>query len=385
VVVDEIYKKTIEVGIVDHHSIDTFMAARGIKAERCSTKMVADFPEAVLRTIKENAIDKVQTHFQSDLDAVVSAYFVKHLIENGQLPDGTETLAELVNKIDYGRSNELGPVYGSPESYPKTLLGTFLAIKSEMDRLRQEEFNAKGFNPALFDVYEAKGNAMIFELLNKVLAQGIDVMGDISSVDSSLSQEIQVLLPGGRENVRKGFEKFNEEFGRASILEAKVNRPDGSEADVGLIIASSPEPLGFTNMAYTRVKPETIVAVFAGKERNSGDNYDIGIMPDQAKVIDMRGLCLALNTEEQKKRSVIIAKTERTADEQALVDGWAGQKDREAFSGLNDMIGRGEVVADSIPVKDPTVLVAGGSLIAASRTSLLTEEDFRRVLLSFVK
>ena len=40
-------------------------------------------------------------------------------------------------------------------------------------------------------------------------------------------------------------------------------------------------------------------------------------------------------------------------------------------------------LAEEILKKDPTVLVAGGSLIAASRTSLLSEEDFKKVFQKF--
>ncbi|MFA4830925.1 MAG: hypothetical protein WC862_02850 [Patescibacteria group bacterium] len=78
---------------------------------------------------------------------------------------------------------------------------------------------------------------------------------------------------------------------------------------------------------------------------------------------------------------------DRTTEEQRMLDDWEEQRSagkfRNAFPEIADMLARGEVDEGDIIDIDPTPLVAGGSLIPASRTSLLTEEEFRAVLRGF--
>ncbi len=99
--------------------------------------------------------------------------------------------------------------------------------------------------------------------------------------------------------------------------------------------------------------------------------YDVGIQPDAAYSLDIEGLCVALNKAEKEKRDAIYAKDEkdRTDKENRLIEGWEKETERIGVSGSEQII-----------TKDPTVLVAGGSLIAASRTSLLEPDDFSKAL-----
>ncbi len=380
--IDEVYKASIRAGAIDHHSIDMFMAERGVKSEKCATQMVADYPDAVLDLIKEHKITNVETHFDSDLDAATSAYLTKALIETGKLPAITEKLAAVTNKVDYGRSNELGELYQDADGYVRTISGTFSALKSAYGKIASERIAKEGFSPAILGETEAAQNEAYFAILNLANEKGIDVSGDVTALDAELPQDLRAILENGRAAVKEEYEISKQEYEAAEKGRAKVLNPEGKEVEVNLVIAKSETPLSLTNYAYTQTSPDTIVAVYAGEDRKAGDMYDIGIQPDQAKVIDMRGLCLALNKAERQKRDAIYAKSEaeRSDAENKLIEGWEGQPDREAFGGLNDMIEKGEVKEEDVLRKDPTPLVAGSSLIPASRTSLLTEDEFRKVV-----
>ncbi len=393
--IDNIYKESILAGAIDHHSIDTFFSAKGVDSKKCSTQMVFDYPEAVLQLIREKGITKVETHFDSDLDAIASSYLTRSLIENGEMPVIAEDLAKVTNIEDYGL-NRL-----DPEQYAASLPGTVSAIKSLLsDRGRAElgkevfgnpemksdngRLNAEGVQKLqeIQTKYENMRNQMVFELINaanaaKVKDSSFDISADVTTLE--LSEELQEVVGQGRENLKASFAEFLQDFEKAEKGKMTIKDKQGNDIVVNVVIGSSKKPLIFTNMAYNRVSPDTVVAVYAGEGRAFGDNYDIGITPDMANVMDLSAICLGLIKAEKQKRDEIIAKPDKTEDEQKMVDGWEGQADREAFFGLNDKVASGEVNADDIITKDPTVLVAGGSLIAASRTSLLKEEDFNKV------
>lgn len=376
---DGLYRATIRDGVIDHHSVDMFLAGKGVRNEKCATQMVADYPDVVLEVIEDKGIEKVETHYDSDLDAVASAYLTKSLIDRGELPKSAPELARITNKVDYGRMTELGERFLRAETFVKTLPGAFDALKAEYGKLASARIAAEGFSPKILEETEAARNAAFFELLNAAEKVGADISGDLSGLDAALSEELRAKLESGREAVKEEFEQMSRDFEAAEQARVKGRDYAGKETEIGLVLGSSESPLGLTNHAYLRTSPDTVVAVFGGAKRKSGDNYDIGIQPDQAKKIDLRGLCLALNRAEQAKRREILAKDDsaRSDDEKRLIETWASQKPREAFGGLGGMVERGEFGADEIPDKDPTVLVAGGSLIAASRTSLLSEDEFR--------
>ncbi|MFC1787865.1 hypothetical protein ACFLZY_01450 [Patescibacteria group bacterium] len=377
--IDQIYQETITSGIIDHHSIDSFFASKGIKSEKCATQMVADYPEAVLELIKVNGVKQVETHFDSDMDAICSAYLTKSLIDNGQLPGLAEKLASITNMLDYGRLSELGEDYNAPENFVQTLPGVFSSLKSAFSEVASQRIKKEGFSPAILAEAEAQRNAAFFEILNLAEQSGVDVTGDISVLDSQLSEELLDFLKTGQESIKEEYKQFQKEFAKAETIETQNGDP--------VIIAKSPKPLTFTNLAYLQTSPETIVAVFGGLEREANDHYDIGIQPDQAKNIDLRGLCLALNKTERKKRDQILVKddSEKTDAEKELVTGWQKEKTREAFAGLNEMIDNGEVNENDVLDIDPTVLVAGNSLIAASRSALLTQSEFTQTIKEFFK
>jgi hypothetical protein len=399
--IDEIYEATIRAGVIDHHVIDSFFSAKGVDSKKCATQMVFDYKEAVLAMVKEKGITNVETHFDSDMDAIGSSYMVRSLIDNGELPSIAEDLAAVTNLEDYGE-NKL-----DPEPYVNSLAGTVGSIKDMLGNQARASLGKDVFgNPDMKDEngrltaegvqkmnlikskFENMRNEYVFAVFNalekaKTADPDFDIKGDISGLE--LPEEIAKVVSDGREAMRASMEEFLVEFEAAEKAKMTVKDREGNDIDVNVVIGSSKKPLIFTNMAYLRTNPDTIVACYAGEDRAFGDNYDIGITPDMANSIDMSALCLALNKAEKEKRDALRSKEDPTDDEKAMIEGWDGQADREAFSGLNDKIASGEVPAEDVITKDPTVLVAGGSLIAASRTSLLGEEDFKKVFDTFKK
>lgn len=409
--IDNIYKESILSGAIDHHSIDSFLSGRGAGTEKCATKMVVDYKEAVLQLIREKGIKGVETHFDSDMDAIASSYLIKSLIESGKLPAMAEDLAELTNKVDYGRLSAASPEFADPKIYANGLPGTIDSIKAAVDKECGGELGKNVFsNPAMKGPdgrlnaegvkllsetkakYENKRNSLVFQLLNVINQQKIsnpdfDIGKDIDKIEEKFSDEMRAYIESGRPMIMKNHEVFSEDFGKAERHKAVIKDKQGNDVDVNVVAAESKDPLLFTNLAYTQTSPDSVIAVYAGKERKGGDMYDIGITPDQANAMDLRGLCLALNKAEKAKRSAMYTKpeNERSPEEQELIKNWEGQGDRDIFSGVKEMIAKGEISEDDILKKDPTVLVANGSLIAASRTSLLTSEEFKKVLTDFFK
>ena len=130
-----------------------------------------------------------------------------------------------------------------------------------------------------------------------------------------------------------------------------------------------------TNMAYMRMPPETIVAVYAGQDRKKGgDNYDIGMKVESLDLFDLTSLEAIFNDAEREKREPILLSLRQkekegtlSEEETKLLKTWTTLRPGKEYLGIGD----------------PTVCVAGGSLIAASKTSLLNAEDFRRVVTNF--
>lgn len=406
--VDAIYRESIAAGVIDHHSIDQFLAGRGVKSEKCATQMVVDYQDAVLETIKKNGIEKVSTHLESDMDAICSSWLTKALIERGRLPEMAGELAEVANRVDYGRFD-----ISDPQVFADSLPGTIDAIKGLLKDRGGAELGAEVFSKAemkdtngrlnaagvaklesIIAKYEDRRNSAVFALLNALESarrQDPDLRldGGMDAVVAQLPDDIQELVAEGRKKVIESHEKFLSEFERADKFKAVIKDKRGRDLEVNMIVAESPEPLTFTNLAYLRTSPDTIVAVFGGEDRKANDNYDIGITPDMANAMDLRRLCLELNKAERAKRDAVLARpvAERTPDEQAKAESWEKQRaagaTRKMFGNIDEMVSRGEASADDVVDIDPTVLVAGDSLIAASRTSLLNREEFGSVLAKF--
>lgn len=381
------YVETIEAGVVDHHRLDNVFRARGqVLDPRCSAKIIATYAEDVSRMIEARGVHTTLAHADGDLDSIVSSYLAQSLIQRKELPVGATKLAEHVNRVDYGMYRET-----DIEKYLLSLSGIFSAIKSELANERDGELGKEVFgnpemkapNGRLNDAGVQKLNEIktkfenllsekMFEVLNEIekaaaVNPEFDPEKDMALVLSGLAPEVQEIIERGKSLTRKELEVFNQDFEQAERTTIKVKVPKtGESIEVPIIIALEPKtvPTAFTNISYQRITPDTIVAVYGGAGRKGGDMYDIGIKQESAALIDMGELCVALNRAEKEKR-------DQLASDDPIRITLDAQPDRIGMSGPEQVL-----------TKDPTVLVAGGTLIAATRSSLLSAEDFKRVVSS---
>ncbi len=380
------YIETIDAGVIDHHRIDNLFRLKGIDlVPKCSAKIVADYSEHILRQIKERKITKTATHFDGDLDSIVSSYLIHSLIQKNKLPLSAQTIATHTNKVDYGMFRE-----NDPQKYLHSLSGFFASIKSTLNSERDQELVKEVFgNQAMKDAtgrlttegiqtlnniktkYEVLFTQKMFELLNLIEKETVanssfDPEKEMNKLD--LPIDLQEIVKKGQENLKIGLEKFNTDFEKVESITVKIQVPNSEKTvTVPMIIALEPEssPLTFTNLAYQKTSPETIIAVFGGPKRKGGDSYNIGITPESASIIDMGAICVALNRAEKVKRDEL-------PNDDEIIKNLQTQPDRLGMSG-----------PEQILTKDPTVLVAGGTLIAASRNSLLSAKEFLQVLKGF--
>jgi len=386
--IDVVYRETIRNGVIDHHTID---ATTDIPPEkrRCTTTMIADFPEEVLAVMRERGTTNITSHHDSDLDSICASYLAKSLLENGSLPTSAPGLSRFANRIDYGRFQE-----NDPEKFLHSLQGAFSAIKHAVFARRDAEIGSIWNDPdatkeekiRLSNIARTKYQNLLmskmFELLNAAEAKnrldpGSVDFAEFDTDELDIPPELKSTLTEGSLGVREDFRKFDDAFEKAEKTEMPIVDKQGKRREVQLIIidlTGQPElsPLAVTSMAYNRVPPDAVIAVYAGPERKKGgDQYDVGMKPESTVIFDLKFLEEALNDAEAEKRKPLIAELEKkaaegtaTPDEQAKLAKW--KTPRQGFEHL----GHG----------DPTVSVAGNSLIAASTTSLLDFQDFRAAL-----
>ncbi|MGA1192399.1 MAG: hypothetical protein ACO3XO_08975, partial [Bdellovibrionota bacterium] len=132
-------------------------------------------------------------------------------------------------------------------------------------------------------------------------------------------------------------------------------------------------PLAVTNLSYLRFPPEAVIGVFAGSERlGGGDAYNVGIKPETAQAIfSLDFLASPFSKREKDLRAPII--TELTERESK---GEISDEQRETLQTYQTL----RPGFEHLEIGDPTVCVAGGSLIAASNSSLLKWDDFYTVI-----
>ncbi len=375
--VDELYRETIRGGIVDHHSIDAAVLNMPEGAvRRCAAKMVADFPSEVVALIKDRDIRSVSGHTDSDLDSITATYLTKTLVDSrdaASLPGFTERLGDFVNLVDYGRFSET-----DPDKVVQSLMGYFGALKSQTLGRMGAEIGAvwrsadipQGEKPAraqaISDKFHGEMMKHMFTVYNAcVKAESAGKTIDFTNLDAAdltLPADTKKLLDAGKEQVRADIEAFNKEFEVAEQTRVVVKTKEGADLEVPLVIFGHTQlsPLLVTNMSYSRMPPETIVAAYAGQERTKGgDCYDVGIKPESLDLFNLTFLEVPLNDAERAKREPLIAAGNG-------LEAWTTLRKGKEYLGHGD----------------PTVAVAGGSLIAASNTSLLSSEEFRTVLMN---
>ncbi len=386
--IDAVYRETIRNGVIDHHSIDATVDIPTEK-RRCTTAMLADFPEDILAMMKERGTDRVTSHFDSDLDSLCATYLAKSLLQHGRLPSLAKKISEHVNKVDYGGFDEK-----DPEKFTKSLLGINSSLENVLFAHRDAELDAIWKNPNATREEKIKLSGLVktryqnqilkylFDFLNAAETRNQSEPGSVDLLDLDpeklgLEPELKEILAEGRLRVKEDFVKFESVFEKAEKTRMTVKDKMGNDRDVELIVIdltgqTDLHPLAVTYMAYVRVPPDSIIAAYAGPDRKKGgDQYDIGMKPESTEIFDLKFLEKPMNEAEAKMRGPIIAKLE--AEE---ADGTISEENKLKLAKWK-MLRPG---FESTGLGDPTVSVAGNSLIAASTTSLLDFKGFRSAL-----
>ncbi len=387
--VDALYRQTIRDGIVDHHGIDASVTMPAGVDRRCAAKMVADFPDEVVALIKRRDIRSVSGHMDSDLDSITATYFSKILVDKRSvdaMPSFSQRLADVVNLLDYGRFLE-----PNADRFVKTLPGYFGALKTQTLGKMGAEIGAVwrsadipgNEKPARAQEVSNKWHGELMKHMFAVYnaCAGAEAAGravnfnDLDAAKLSLPSETAALLKKGQEQTHDEFEKFNGEFEKAVRGTTTVVAKDGRALVVPTILFAETRlnPLLITNLTYSRMPPETIVMVYAGQDRQQGgDCYDVGIKVETASdLFDIAFLEAPLNAAEAELRAPILADL---LEKQAA--GSISEEDGKRLA-LWTTLRKGK---EYLGHGDPTVAVAGNSLIAASNTSLLTRDGFVAVM-----
>jgi hypothetical protein len=344
------FKKTIAVGVIDHHRIDNLLKGKNRESKlKCSAMMVADFKDTILKMIKERKVIKTISHSDGDLDSVVSSYLVQSLIQTGELPASAYNLSKHVNKVDYGMYRET-----RVNKYLSSLAGVFSAIKKCIERKNRKDQKEN----------DDKLNEIIFKILNEINGD-FDYERDMNKIVKKMPNSIKKLIDGGKEIIRKEFEHFDSEFKKSIKSTVFVKRiKDGKDIEVPIIISLEPRmtSIDFINFSYSKTLPETIIAVYAGSKRGDSYMYNIGLRLESASSIDMSDICFRLNRIEKQKR-------EQLSKNDEILKDLESQPDRLNMSGSMQIL-----------KKDPCVIVGGGSLISSPRNSLLSKKDFYQTI-----
>ncbi len=391
--VDDIYKKSITEGYLDHHTID-MLPIMNNEDKKCATKMVVDYPDSVLFYMKKNNIKELRTHKDSDLDAVCASWMVHYLSQNNKLPEIAQEMAEVVNQVDYATYRK--PINEYISSFPGVMSAVMSSMKNEELGNIFSDPNLKGPDRRL----NADGVARLQQIDNvvngKVLGL-LDVLAEEKQKNPSFSLEstdvksffvsrddvdetIKSHIVKGVEEIRASQQRFEDSLKTAEKHDFEFINPQTNQSERGaLVVMESKNPLETTNLGYGYFPKNTIIAVYAGKDRERGDMYDIGIAMESASVFAdvMKKLCVKMNHMEMQKRDELRDKPFKSEEDKLLLQGLSDEREREAFDGAKGM---------GITTQDPSPLVAGGSLIPASRHSLIVSfQEFSAGLSKWAK
>jgi dihydrofolate reductase len=381
--------------------------------------MVYDYRHEVFSMIQAGR-RRNNTHMSSDMDALVSSYLIQSMVQgrgdsaDARLPAIAEDLVELTNLVDYGR-------YRTPDfkTFKESLVGIIGALRSVVAKNINYEFseavaaqktsggeplfNEKGWRTtAGEEAYKAvcqKHDTILGRLTFKVL--NIANVERLANSSMSLTEcgslilrkaspELRAVLEEGLEISRQQFENFEKEIVKGETIEINILTKEGFRRRILMTIISELDlpALSVINIGIT-LMPDRIFAGFAGPNRPSGDNYDLKVSTDVGEEVDLSEICIALNKAEAAARAKVLAKNrsleeiqatpedQRTLDEKKIIV-WLTGNERFGQSGVS--IPAEASVEEKrqlqIITRDPTVLVAGGSLIASSFTSVLSRQEF---------
>ena len=143
-----------------------------------------------------------------------------------------------------------------------------------------------------------------------------------------------------------------------------------------MVIMESEHPLTSTNLGYAHFGKNTIMAIYAGKDRKHGDQYDIGVTPEAGPALRevMKQIVYEMNVLEQKKYEEISTNPKRSKDEQDYLDTTEKSNDRPMYK-------EGDKQVFGPRRQNPIVLVGlNSSLVAAANNSCVSKGEWEKCI-----
>jgi hypothetical protein len=384
---NQLYRDTLSKGIIDHHEIDASVAVPEGLQRHCTTAMIALAPDLVLEQIRSRNITEITSHQDSDLDSLSSSYLAKSLKENLTLPSLAKALAEHVDLVDFG-------LYREPDTtrFIQSLAGVFGSLKRTFDNDGRSQASAVWSNAQLNHeqkvqesgkIIEATQQRIInatFELLNACefhcKAMGSIDLTDISQVVDRLPQDLRDRIEKGQASYLSDIRTFEQERATALKTEGIITDKLGNKRTVPVLIfkKTTLNPLAVTNLCYMREPPDTIIAIHGGQNQQTGRySYNIGVKPETAQsTFSIEHLAVALSKVESELREPMLKELESKKAQRTI---------SETEEKLLVVLTTPRKGFEHLKIGDPTVCVAGGSLVAASMNALMDADLFTQTVL----
>lgn len=388
---DQLYRDTISSReAIDHHGIDSCVRFTPELQQHCATGMIVLAPELVLEQLRDRGVTEITAHQDSDLDSLASSYLAQSLLQLGTLPSMAKSLAEHADLVDFGRYRD-----PDPANYVRSLAGVIGALARVSNEQAREMSGTVWRGEGSVEEKRAASGKIAESFQQQLISDAFDVFNacekhcratgkldctDISDIVATLHPTLREPIEAGQKSFLKDIEQFEREHARAARTVGTVIDRQGNAREVPVLLFDRPElsPLVVTNLCYLREEPETIVAVYAGQNRtHGGDCYDIGIKSETAQAtFGLEFLAEALCKAEVKAREPLLADLRAKQAAETITDDEAKKLDvlttpRKGFEHLQ--------------IGDPTVCVAGGSLVAASNNALISGEQFARTVRNALK
>jgi len=386
---DDIFKKSISCGYVDHHVIDKLPIMKG-REPKCSTQMAVDYYEEVLKYIKEHDVKEVYIHNATDLDALCSGWLIKYLGDNNKLPSIAKEMAPIVTKVDYARYRKTPDKYAY--SFPGVMRETMSSIKRDKCNklsLIPQYINDKGRLSRLgVTAADNEVNTEMLTVLNAVEQEKQNnpnfSLEDANFLDfiknnKTISPYIKAHAQKGVESSLRNQQRFEEMKDKAEIYEFKYQNPQTKQIETGkiMVMEATISPLMTTNIAYNYYT-DRIIAAYSPKSQRYPANYAIGIAVESLDKIRpiMKQICIKLNHIEEERRGELYNKPIKNAEEKAILSQIEQAQPEKAFFDSDKQ---------GIIDKLPALLVGGDTLIVPSKSFMMIKntDDFKMIMKDF--
>ena len=216
---DKIYKKSISLGHIDHHTID-MLPGMTTQPKKCATQMVVDYFPDILNYCKKHNVQEIQIHQDSDMDAITAAFLLYKGLTNGKLPECAKQMATIVNKVDYAEYRR--PVNEYIKSFPGCITAIYGVIAEEKatdikSRQAWNEF-AELDNKVLAEIFP------IYEAIATTMEKNIQFNLDNTDIKSfienypGINNHIKESLHKGTDRRIKTQTQFEKDIKTAKIL-----------------------------------------------------------------------------------------------------------------------------------------------------------------------